>query len=682
MKFLGSFGGLFNFTLNSSLFQIVLYLISAIILLLTGFYKRKLYINLFYCVLKNLKNLKNLNNKLIYYKTNILEMIKNKYKIMDYGLIIFFIITSAILLPLFLLYMCASGNINDILRSYFICLSVFVMSFNGIYNQKLSNKVLLKLFFKLCITNPRFIIISLFNYLKNNYVYLIILLWSSIIIIILHRGIYLWLYPNGNILDWYLYDVQMLFSTYLFICLSLGYVNKYLNRIFNKNYDEKEYTFIKILSTVSFSRFIILFLFFFIGKIFIIPTLKSLILIPIFNSFNLQNTLESIQNFINRTINNSYHLRFIKRVRIINNGKTHFINGRRFCSTNIIKNIGGNKKCFYFKNSITKPMVYNNYETKGSYLILWCTNSINSGVFKSYEPKVSGLVKWCANSIDSGVFKSSETEFRNLVKDLVKGLLKWCENPIINSYIFKYNLSFSGAKTTNSFKVLSTNPIGEYETDHYIYNIIKNRINPFIFMNTQNQPVMQPQQPQQVQPNLVNPAAPAVASAGAAGGATAGGGAVVQQVQPNIVYTDYILAASRSAPSQALVIGEWGYSYYPHTEGVGTHNIGPCGTVRYSDTGTTGGPRYSVDHVTINDLNNQLPNGFQNTGTNQPVARNIGHVLLSLKNNGKYPIPVVVYNIPNMTAFLYGAAGKNLAPGFSPDLYIGKKLITRLLTSP
>nr|AVP25168.1 NADH dehydrogenase subunit 2 [Pertusaria plittiana] len=85
----GLFGGLFNSTPNSSLFQIVLYLISAIILLLTGFYPRKLYLEQFSSIPKIL------NNKLIYYKTNILEMMDNKYKILEYGLIILFTITGA-----------------------------------------------------------------------------------------------------------------------------------------------------------------------------------------------------------------------------------------------------------------------------------------------------------------------------------------------------------------------------------------------------------------------------------------------------------------------------------------------------------------------------------------------------------------------------------------------------------
>ena len=86
---IGLFNGLFNSTANSYLFQIVLYIISAIILQLTAFYPRKLWVTQFSSIQKILEN------KIIFYSTNILQIKGNQYKIIEYALIIIFIISGA-----------------------------------------------------------------------------------------------------------------------------------------------------------------------------------------------------------------------------------------------------------------------------------------------------------------------------------------------------------------------------------------------------------------------------------------------------------------------------------------------------------------------------------------------------------------------------------------------------------
>ena len=87
---IGLFNGLFNSTANSYLFQTVLYIISAIILQLTAFYPRKLWVTQF----SSLHNVLD-NKKIIFYNTNILELKGNQYKIIEYALIILFIISGA-----------------------------------------------------------------------------------------------------------------------------------------------------------------------------------------------------------------------------------------------------------------------------------------------------------------------------------------------------------------------------------------------------------------------------------------------------------------------------------------------------------------------------------------------------------------------------------------------------------
>src|SRR5437016_4272855 len=89
---IGLFGGLFHATCITNVFHIFILLLSSIILVLTAFYPRNLktqeYSSLYkliYC-------------KLIYYETSILNKMAEQYKIIEYPLILLFIVTGALFL--------------------------------------------------------------------------------------------------------------------------------------------------------------------------------------------------------------------------------------------------------------------------------------------------------------------------------------------------------------------------------------------------------------------------------------------------------------------------------------------------------------------------------------------------------------------------------------------------------
>src|ERR1700747_1746410 len=89
---IGLFGGLFHATCITNVFHIFILLLSSIILILTAFYPRNLktqeygsLYKLVYC-------------KLIYYETNIINKMAEQYKIIEYPLILLFIVTGALFL--------------------------------------------------------------------------------------------------------------------------------------------------------------------------------------------------------------------------------------------------------------------------------------------------------------------------------------------------------------------------------------------------------------------------------------------------------------------------------------------------------------------------------------------------------------------------------------------------------
>jgi NADH-ubiquinone oxidoreductase chain 2 len=91
-KGIGIFGGLFHTSSTTNVFHIFILLISSVILLLTSFYPRKVWVNEY----SSFDRL--LFSKLIYYQTIILNKMGEQYKIIEYSLIILFIITGAIFL--------------------------------------------------------------------------------------------------------------------------------------------------------------------------------------------------------------------------------------------------------------------------------------------------------------------------------------------------------------------------------------------------------------------------------------------------------------------------------------------------------------------------------------------------------------------------------------------------------
>lgn len=89
---IGLFGGLFHATSTTQVFHIFIFLISATILQLTGFYPRKVWLPEYSSI-----------NKLflynfIYYRTKIVNKMSEQFKIIEYPLILLFIITGAVFL--------------------------------------------------------------------------------------------------------------------------------------------------------------------------------------------------------------------------------------------------------------------------------------------------------------------------------------------------------------------------------------------------------------------------------------------------------------------------------------------------------------------------------------------------------------------------------------------------------
>jgi len=88
-KGIGLFGGLFHTTSLTQIFQIFIFLISAVILQLTAFYPRRVWI----------AEYSSLNKlffyKLLYYRTKIVNKMGEQFKIIEYPLILLFIITGA-----------------------------------------------------------------------------------------------------------------------------------------------------------------------------------------------------------------------------------------------------------------------------------------------------------------------------------------------------------------------------------------------------------------------------------------------------------------------------------------------------------------------------------------------------------------------------------------------------------
>ena len=88
-KGIGLYGGLFHATSTSQIFQIFIFFISAAILQLTGFYPRRVWVKEYSSFSKLF------TSEFLYFKTKIINKMGEQYKIIEYPLIILFIITGA-----------------------------------------------------------------------------------------------------------------------------------------------------------------------------------------------------------------------------------------------------------------------------------------------------------------------------------------------------------------------------------------------------------------------------------------------------------------------------------------------------------------------------------------------------------------------------------------------------------
>ena len=91
-KGIGLFGGLFHITSTTSIFHTFILFITAIVLILTSFHPRKLWVRE-YSTMDRL-----LFSKLIYYNPVILNKMGEQFKIIEYSLIIMFVVSGALFL--------------------------------------------------------------------------------------------------------------------------------------------------------------------------------------------------------------------------------------------------------------------------------------------------------------------------------------------------------------------------------------------------------------------------------------------------------------------------------------------------------------------------------------------------------------------------------------------------------
>nr|YP_010350275.1 NADH dehydrogenase subunit 2 [Curvularia clavata]UOK09659.1 NADH dehydrogenase subunit 2 [Curvularia clavata] len=91
-KGVGIFGGLFHTTATTNFFHLFIFLITSVILLLTSFYPRKVWLKEYSSPARLLFS------KLIYYGTLLLNKMGEQFKIIEYSLIILFIVTGSVFL--------------------------------------------------------------------------------------------------------------------------------------------------------------------------------------------------------------------------------------------------------------------------------------------------------------------------------------------------------------------------------------------------------------------------------------------------------------------------------------------------------------------------------------------------------------------------------------------------------
>lgn len=103
-KGIGLYGGLYHATCNTHVFQLFIFILSAAILQLTGFYPRKVWVPEYSSILKLLFC------KFIYYNSKITNKMGQQFMIIEYPLIILFIVTGAV-------FLVSSGDLVSIFLS-------------------------------------------------------------------------------------------------------------------------------------------------------------------------------------------------------------------------------------------------------------------------------------------------------------------------------------------------------------------------------------------------------------------------------------------------------------------------------------------------------------------------------------------------------------------------------------
>jgi NADH-ubiquinone oxidoreductase chain 2 len=86
---IGLYGGLFHTTSTTQVFHVFIFLISALILQLTAFYPRKVWLSQY----SSLNKL--IFHNFLYYRTKIVNKMSEQFKIIEYPLILLFIVTGA-----------------------------------------------------------------------------------------------------------------------------------------------------------------------------------------------------------------------------------------------------------------------------------------------------------------------------------------------------------------------------------------------------------------------------------------------------------------------------------------------------------------------------------------------------------------------------------------------------------
>ena len=107
-KGIGIYGGLFNVNVLTQTFNIFIFLISTAILMLTGFYPRKVHVKELYSKINNF-----FSKKLIYNKDLISNKAGEQFRIIEYAVLIVFIISGAV-------FLVSSGD----LISVFLCIEL------------------------------------------------------------------------------------------------------------------------------------------------------------------------------------------------------------------------------------------------------------------------------------------------------------------------------------------------------------------------------------------------------------------------------------------------------------------------------------------------------------------------------------------------------------------------------